>query len=196
MSRKPFGSLQFVNDVFISHGQSFSFNRAENISEVIIPLVGTVAYLHGKENEELISSEQVKLLSGEQQSAYTIHNFYEKETVNYLHLGFRNAGAHETNKPVHDLDLKKTNVLTPLDPLGAYMAGYIGVYNARAKEKYVLKNERNGVFIYVINGAFEAEDRLIEYRDGLTLWGKKEIQFESLSHNAIFMLMEIPLDEN
>jgi len=47
--------------------------------------------------------------------------------------------------------------------------------------------------IFVLEGAFEAEGRLLHSRDGLALWDTNEIEIEALSNDAIILLIEITL---
>lgn len=98
---------------------------------------------------------------------------------------------------LHDIEFEKIDALVPLgfkNFLEAQSTGYIGIYRGRSKENYNLKNSNNGVFVYVINGAFDVHGRLLESRDGLSLWDTREIEFEALSDNAIILLFEIDLN--
>jgi quercetin 2,3-dioxygenase len=42
---------------------------------------------------------------------------------------------------------------------------------------------------FVLQGAFEAEGRLLHERGGLALWDAGEIEIEALSNNAILLLI-------
>lgn len=68
---------------------------------------------------------------------------------------------------------------------------FIGLYDGRAEGFYTLKNSEKSIFGFVINGAFEFQNRLLETRDGLLLWEIKELEFEALSENALILFMEI-----
>ena len=47
--------------------------------------------------------------------------------------------------------------------------------------------------VFVIHGAFEVENRLLESRDGLAIWNTDRIELEALSNEAILLLLEIKL---
>ena len=46
-------------------------------------------------------------------------------------------------------------------------------------------------FVFIIEGAFEVQNRLLEARDGLSLWNLSKLEFEALSNDAILMIIEV-----
>lgn len=72
--------------------------------------------------------------------------------------------------------------------------GFIGLFDGRKEGTFTLKNPRNGVFAFVLSGAFEIEDRLLEAKDGLALKVTHKIEWEALSENAILLVIEVPLN--
>ena len=73
---------------------------------------------------------------------------------------------------------------------------HFGVFDGRREAEYRLENPENGIFAFVINGAFELENRLLEARDGLALWDTDKLELEALSENAILLLLEVPLEKD
>jgi hypothetical protein len=47
------------------------------------------------------------------------------------------------------------------------------------------------VFVYVIEGAVEFQNRLLEQRDGLALYSVTTSEFEALSNDAILLVLEV-----
>ena len=72
-------------------------------------------------------------------------------------------------------------------------AAFIAQFDGRKELHYQLKNKQNGIFVYIINGAFEFENRLLESGDALSLKETEDVEWESLSENAMLLLIEIPL---
>ena len=84
------------------------------------------------------------------------------------------------------------SIQTPLIyPFGSKNAFFIGQYGGREEDEYVLKNFSNSVFVFVVEGAFEVANRLLETRDGMALSRIETVEFEALSHDAILLLLEI-----
>lgn len=193
--RGSFGQLQFLNDEYLSPRQSISYTHEEDVLIFLLPIEGTLNYCSNVETERCIRSEQIKCFEAVNGFSYVLNNPYEKALINYLHVGFGIAGRNVTHKPsLHDIKFEKLNALVSLGVEEATenrSEGYIGIYQSRSKENYILKNSQNGIFVYVINGAFDVQGRLLEYRDGLSLWNLGEMEFEALSDNAIIIVFEI-----
>jgi hypothetical protein len=114
---------------------------------------------------------------------FKITNPYKEELVNYLYIEFK----LKTPGVIADLDLKQ-NSLNEIIPGHHY---YIGKYDGRRDDIYKLSGEAAGVFVFVISGAFEVANRLLQSRDGLALWNIKEFDFEALSSDAIVLILEV-----
>lgn len=130
-----------------------------------------------------VTSQRISPGQGQIITNPTITNPYEEELANYLCIGF-----DRTIAPVIS-DFNLTNdFLQQLTPGNHF---YIGKYDGRRDDIYRLSNEAAGVFVFVIEGAFEVQNRLLHPRDGLVLWDLAEVEFEALSNEAMLMLIEV-----
>jgi hypothetical protein len=73
----------------------------------------------------------------------------------------------------------------------------IGKFSGRAETDYRPKNKEAGLFVFVIEGAFEVEGRLLHARDGLAIEQADEsdsyrIEMEALSNDAVILTIELP----
>ena len=94
-------------------------------------------------------------------------------------------------------DLSVDNTLLPLFPLDdtdSQYQGFIGRYAGRAEDRYQPRERKNGVFVFVLSGVFEVQNRLLHQRDGLSLTNVQngEVDFEALSNDAVLLLLEVP----
>jgi len=55
-----------------------------------------------------------------------------------------------------------------------------------------LQNYHNKFFCFVIAGAFELENRLLQMRDGLAVNGPCAVELEALSEGALLLTIELP----
>ncbi|MFV5684977.1 hypothetical protein ACM55I_05990 [Flavobacterium sp. GB2R13] len=142
-----------------------------NNTMLILPLFAGVDYKDSLGNESFIGVEQIRIVSAKKGMTLELTNSYEEENVSYLQIGF-NAKSQdfESNFKQFHFGLTDKNQLIPLFEISKTL-GYIGMYDARKEGVYSLKNNSNGVFVFVINGAFEIENRLLESKDGLSLSG-------------------------
>lgn len=203
-SRNPFGSLLVINDETLGAGNNILRHAEQNIDILLLPLVGGLLYKDSLGNEDIIATEEIRLFSAKKGSHYQLINPYENELINYLQIWLRPATTDFISRSEQkSFDFTVKNVLIPLFlPIGSSESiinstadsyGFIGIYEGRKEGIYTLKNPKNGLFAFVINGAFEFEDRLLESRDGLSICGIETAKFEALSENAILLLIEIPL---
>jgi hypothetical protein len=72
----------------------------------------------------------------------------------------------------------------------------IGKYDGRAEGTYLAQKPARCVCIFVIEGAFEIQNRLVQPRDGLALWNVDEMVFEVHSQDAVLMVVELWLRSN
>lgn len=72
-----------------------------------------------------------------------------------------------------------------------YGRQFIGKFTGRAEITHTIAAPYNGLFVFVIEGAFEVQYRMLHARDGLALWDLQEVEFEALSNDAIILVTEI-----
>ena len=149
---------------------------------LLLPLVGGVE-LTTKEGVNFVEAGEfsyIFLLPGEQLS---VENPYETELVNYLELWFSSPKSSIQNSwGKFSLENPK-NKLTPLLTIGC-----IGKYDGRHDNTLVLAKPTN-CFVFVINGVFEVQNRLLEPRDSVVLLETQEVEFEALADDSILLII-------
>lgn len=185
-SREPFGTLKTINDETLGPGQHI-MRSDDNATLLLIPLVGAVAYSLNQEVQYAETNEAVWLPFN---GTITISNPYESELINFIYIVFSNNFISEA--ATVGINLSERNVLSPFSLPGTLKAK-MGLFDGRGEAIFKLSNKADGVFIYIISGAFEVQGRLLEERDALALWNLEEADIEALSENAVIMLFEIPL---
>jgi hypothetical protein len=66
----------------------------------------------------------------------------------------------------------------------------IGQFQGRADYVFQLNEHTTSLFSFVIEGAFEFHERLLQPRDGLLIQRQTQVEFESLSNEAIILVIE------
>lgn len=194
--KESFGQLKFLNEESLSPQGSITYSAAENTKVILLPIAGALHYSNSNQDEILVRSEQIKILETGKELSYTVNNPFEQEWINYLHIGFStNDSTPDYRSLLQNIEFKKMNELVCLDAdqQTDQVSGYIGIYEGRSEGTYSVKKSGNGIFVHIIKGAFEVQGRLLEQKDGLSLWNLQEIEFEALSSNAIILLLEIQL---
>jgi len=175
----PFYNLSVVNDETLAGGASVQHKVEKEFSmaAVVIPLVGDIV------TTERISPGQIHFLRDD----FTITNPYKDQLVNYLYLEIKMSVKTDTLISDFDIDSNK-NVMVPLSP-DVYI--YIGKFDGRRDGVLDLQKNSSGCFAFVIEGAFEVQNRLLHPRDGLALSNIRQIDFEALSNDAILLIIEV-----
>ncbi|CAN5332162.1 pirin family protein [soil metagenome] len=194
-----FGALQVLNDDTLTAGNRIRMQLESTTDVVIFPIVGGLEYKSSL-GDGFLEAGQAQTFSLASGMDYEIINPYETEQINFLQIWLTNnsrdftPGLRQTS-----FDLSDKNKLLPafsVNENALRSSGFIGKFDGREDGIYKLENPKAaGVFVFVINGVFEVQDRLLHERDGLSLMNIQEpvIEFEALSNDAILLLMEIPL---
>lgn len=193
LSRKPFGSLQILNEEILGPQHCISRVIKANTNVIILPLFGGIEYNDNLGNTEFLRVEQISATAIDDESTVRIFNPYENENVSYLQIEFQKE-QDDLQKGIQltEIDFNTRNELIPLFEIKKGI-GFIGVYDGRKEGFYTLKNSENGVFIFIISGAFEVENRLLETKDGLSMSKVDTIEWEALSENAVLLVFEVVL---
>jgi hypothetical protein len=196
LSRNAFGSLKILNEVILAPQQSITRFVNSNTNVILLPLFGGIDYRDNFGNEEFLRIEQIRVIAADDDLSLEIFNPYKKENVSYLEIDFQMGRQYFKNYfQQYVVDFTIRNKLNPLFEIERAI-GFIGIYDGRKEGFYALKNSSNGVFVFVIYGAFEVENRLLEAKDGLAMNKVGTIEWEALSENAILLVMEMPLTSN
>ena len=178
-----------VRDVFLSAAAEVNLSFPEFGQVIILAVVGAPVLHQTNGSTFNLSASDIfnTVQTGSDKLVAT--NPFPEEIINFLHITLtQSANPSSAILPnVNSLSITEKNHLV----VGTGNSKNIraGVYDGR-KEDVVSVNPEEHVLVYIINGAFEVEGRLLEYRDALTLWNKEQIEFEALSEAAIILLIE------
>jgi Quercetinase C-terminal cupin domain len=147
----------------------------------VLPLVGVLLI-----GEEYIEAGKMYSCRVENSQEVIVQNPYESALVNYLEIWIEDE-ALDNKSTINTFDLSNKNQLVPAyESLQTNV--WIGNFDGR-KEGVLTLNNSVKTFVFVVNGAFEVQNRLLETRDGLLLTDTKEITFEALSEEAILLII-------
>lgn len=193
LSRNAFGSLKILNEVILAPQQRISRVIKSRTNVIILPLFGGIEYKDSLGNDEFLRVDQIRVLAADDELTVDIFNPYANENVSYLEIEFDMGKQYFKNYfQQYKFVFSTHNKLHSLFEVERAL-GFIGIYDGRKEGSYTLRNTKNGLFVFVLNGAFEVENRLLEAKDGLALQEIQKMEWEALSENAILMVIEVPL---
>lgn len=71
---------------------------------------------------------------------------------------------------------------------------HLGKFDKEASVNYTLKDPKNGVYAFVLNGDFSLNDQELNQRDGMGIWDVNELKLTAKSDQAEILLMEVPMN--
>jgi hypothetical protein len=193
-----FGAMHDLNDETLAARQSIDASIGENTDILIVPIVGGLEIIDSQGFHDFVGVGEAQLLCLEEGMEYEITNPYDTELINFLQIRLSNLSdsfAYKTEKTIVNLNQK--NELLPLfSKIGNLYTSFVCKYEGRKEGVHAVQKAGNGVFVFVIEGAFEVANRLLETRDGLSLKNIEIVEFEALSAEAILMIFEVGLSTN
>jgi quercetin 2,3-dioxygenase len=198
--KQPFGDLYVVNDEVLDAGRSLNMYIDDYSYVVLLPVMGAIAFKDSSGNDNLIAAGQMQLLTVDKGEKIEITNPFGEGLVNFLQVWIRadRTGAFkESDLSTYNINKCLGNLLeiSPLR-LGESSLPFrisIGKFDGRGETTHRLKNRKAGLFVFVIEGAFEVQGTLLHARDGLALLETEEVEMEALSNDAIILLIELSL---
>lgn len=201
--RGPFGTLDVLNDEVLMPECSHELHVEQFCQVILFPVMGAIEIEERGKEPKFINAGEVLFLLVSPDRHYTITNPYPDEAINYLQIRVNDGPFLSTPMSLSGInisfDLNEKNVLLPVRGYhGSSAHLYIGQYDGRAEGIFTSWNADHAAFIFVIEGAFEVQNRLLERRDGLALRNAETVEFEALSNAAILLVIDLGFlkDEN
>ena len=198
-SAEPFGKLLVWNEETLAAEKRLKLETKRPTDIFILPLAGGIELMDGQGDSVFISpGESFNFLSFPE-SAFELINPYPNQIISFLQIHTQPdfpemSSDFEENEALISFSLEEKNQLTSaFSSASQTISGWIGKYGGREEDIYNLNNSDNGVFVFIIEGAFEVANRLLEKGDALSLRHVDEVEFEALSNNAIILLVELKI---
>lgn len=192
-----FGSLMHLTETTLAGGRTLAQAAEKNLKLVLIPTAGFLTFTDSCGHSATLASGQVLVTDLAKDNSFHIINARANDLLNFLEFRFETTRLLQTAPPqlISFEDGAWHNTMLPLFSSALLSLDFIkmaiGKFKGRAETTYTLKNEQNGVFLRVINGAFEAQNRLLEAGDSLALWNCATVEIEALSNEAILLAIEL-----
>ena len=195
--KQPLGDLYIWNDDELAGGASYSMMVEEASFIILLPIAGAVTYKDTNGTETLVAAGQVQVTALSKDSVATFTNPFPEHAVNFLQVWMKNSSDNgNTLFYNHTFDTINDNInsFVPLvsgSTMNEFPASLsIARFSGRGEAVYQTTLSKADLFLFVLEGAFEVEGRLLHPRDGLALSNTDSIELEALSDNAIILLVE------
>jgi hypothetical protein len=176
-----------VNDETLKSGHQIVHTAEQNCDVFVLPIVGALNCLATKSNNDTVDVGEFMIVSLMIGETITFANEYQEELISYLHIWLKPTNiAFSKNQFTFD---GQQNQLLELLHSDSFLIK-IGQFHGRTDYVLQLNEHTTSLFSFVIEGAFEFHERLLQPRDSLLVHGETLVEFESLSNNAIILVIE------
>lgn len=182
-----FHRLQTLNDETLAPGATASYRAHAQGFVAVVPLVGACACTM-RSKTYMPDAGQAWIDAVAPGDILTFQNPFPDEHINYLMLQLR--GETPTSAGLIDVDL--TQPYNTLHRLAVSPACHIllGAFHGREEVNLSFNTTHKKIFVFVLEGAFEVNKRLLHRRDGLALSDCPNLECEALSNEAMIMAIE------
>jgi quercetin 2,3-dioxygenase len=199
-----FGALRVLNDDIVDGGAGFDTHPHDNFEIVTIPLSGAVRHQDSLGNIEIIKAGQIQVMSAGSGAEHSEFNASTTEELNILQSWiFPHTQNVEPRYQTISFDPasreNRFQLLVSPDPSDG--VGWIhqnawywlGDFTQGIENSYTLKNENDGVFLFIINGSINIKNETLLKRDSVSISGTKAVDFAVLQNNTRVLIIEVPL---
>ena len=201
--RMNFGVLRVLNDDTVAGGQGFGTHPHDNMEIISIPLEGDLEHKDSMGNTEVIKEGDIQAMSAGTGIFHSEYNKNADQQVKFLQIWLfpnrRNVAPRYDQITLDTQNLRNQfyQILSPnADDEGVWIHQnawfHMGSFDAGQQVNYRVKDGRNGVYAFVLDGDVTIGQQALNTRDGYGLWDIEEISMTADS-NARVLLMEVPM---
>ncbi|MCH2043257.1 MAG: pirin family protein [Saprospiraceae bacterium] len=201
--RLHFGVLRVLNDDVVQGGRGFGKHPHDNMEIISIPLEGDLEHKDSMGNVATIRQGDVQVMSAGTGIFHSEYNKSPDKEVRFLQIWMFPNKKNVVPRYDQITLAEKANgsvfqqVLSPnAEDAGVWVHQnawfHIGEMKAGTKETYQLKDPKNGVYTFVLEGEISIGEQALKKRDGYGVWDTNEISIKA-SKNAKVLLMDVPM---
>jgi len=201
--RIQFGQLRVLNDDRVAAGEGFGKHPHDNMEIISIPLQGDLEHKDSMGNHGVITTGEIQVMSAGTGIFHSEFNKNKDKEINFLQIWVfpNNKNVIPRYDQISLADVAKPDelyqILSPNpDDQGVWIHQnawfYMGDLMAGWNGKYELKDKKNGVYFFVIEGSVTVAGQKLERRDGLGVSEVAEIEILVDSQTKL-LIMEVPM---
>jgi len=201
--RNHFGTLRVLNDDRVTAGEGFGTHPHDNMEIISIPLYGDLEHKDSMGNHGVINAGEIQVMSAGTGIFHSEFNKNKDKEINFLQIWIFPDKKNVTPRydQISITDVAKPDelyqILSPNpDDQGVWIHQHawfhMGDFSGGWNGKYSLKDDKNGVYFFVIEGDVTVAGQELNSRDGFGVSEVTEIEITATT-NSRLLIMEIPM---
>jgi hypothetical protein len=203
--RIRFGALRVLNDDMVAPGKGFGTHAHSNMEIISIPLEGDLEHKDSMNNVSVIRHGDIQVMSAGKGIYHSEYNKNKDRTVRFLQLwiypNIQNVVPRYDQRTIN-FTLSNNKLLQILSPRqqngGTWIHQDAWIFICNLNEgvtlNYELKDpEKNGIYIFVINGQLQVNEQTLKTRDGFGIWEVSSILLKGTTDTE-FLVIEVPME--
>jgi len=201
--RIHFGALRVLNDDTVSAARGFGTHPHENMEIISIPLEGDLEHKDSMGNTTIIKQGDIQVMSAGSGIQHSEYNKNKDVPVKFLQIWVfpnkKNVTPRYDQFSLNEEDRynKLQQIISPNqndEGLWIYQNAWfhLGKFDKGFSTDYQFKNEKNGLYIFVLKGGILVNEQTLDTRDGYGIWDTNKVNIKAES-DAEFLLMEVPM---
>lgn len=198
-----FGALRVLNDDIIAPGMGFDTHPHDNMEIVTIPLSGALRHVDSIGHMQVVGVHDVQVMSagtGISHSEFNNSSTYEANTLQlWIFTDKKEHTPRYDQKSFSEKDMQNCFQLMvgPRDniaPLWINQNAWLsrGKFIKCKSIRYELKSERNGIYIFMIDGKVQIDNKVLDKRDAISIVNSSFVDIQIIQKSDI-LVVEVPV---
>ena len=201
--RMGFGRLRVLNDDLVEPGMGFGTHPHDNMEIISIPLYGTMVHKDSQGNEYTIEEGDIQIMSAGTGLTHSEFNFSKEKKLGFLQLWiFPNVFNTTPSYYQKSFRFPQNEVILIVSPdesgdslqikQNAFL--YLGRIQKGISKKHNRHSDRNGIFIFVIDGKISIENESLHKRDAIGIENADNIELHA-EEDSFILIIDVQMTE-
>ncbi len=197
-----FGLLRVLNDDIVEPEMGFGTHAHDNMEIISIPIFGSLRHRDNQGHEGVISENEIQIMSAGSGIEHSEFNNSKDQSTNFLQIWIfpdkQNVEPRYDQMKIRtDIQNAFFQILSPNpDDEGVWIHQqawmHIADFTEHKSIDYKLKDEKNGVYVFIIEGEANIENQHLNKRDAFGVWETSSFVVKGEANTRI-LCIEIPM---
>mgnify|MGYP001588958973 FL=1 len=206
LERMNFGMLRVLNDDVVQPKMGFGTHPHQNMEIISIPLIGALSHKDSMGNKRAIEVGEVQVMSAGIGITHSEFNDSKTDEVNFLQLWIIPEEMsvepyyEQREFPFEGMKNQLQTIVAPKNklegdalPISQQAYIYRTILDADNTIDLNLKSDKNGLYIFVVDGEISLEHNSLSSRDAIGVYDTDQVSINA-NKNSELVIIEVPMN--